>query len=547
MNEALPQRDADRFLRMARAEQQGKLTVYLGAAPGVGKTYRMLQEAARRRAEGEDIVIGVAETHGRAETASLLAPFEILPRRPVEHQRHRLEEFDLDAALARRPSLVLVDELAHTNAPGSRHPKRWQDVAELLAEGIDVASTVNIQHIESLNDLVGGFTHIRVRETIPDSFLEDAELIVVDLPPEALIERLRAGKVYLPDTAGRALANFFTPNKLAALRELAEETNVTSVSVMAEAPDWFAYEQHFIRFGRMTFDAIIAEGEVGWTFLVLTLNAFGLGMTALTLVTAIIFCAGVFAIARSCQEPMLAIVASTPYLAIAVAMSGMRQAVAMGLVFLVLSAWYRWPLAVKVGVILLASTFHFSAIALLAVVVFESRLTLPQRVLIALFIGAVVVFAIAGADNRLEVYAKNYGAEGEAADAEGALYHVLLTAVPALAYFVMRNRWNELYGRIPVVDLFAGVGVAALFFVFLFPTATDRMTLYFAGVALIIQANFPTLWRGRTEQFLVRTAIIALNAVAMLTFLLAGNKAGSFVPYASIFSHEAQLDLPRQP
>lgn len=221
MNDPLPERDADRYLRMARAEQQGKLTVYLGAAPGVGKTYRMLQEAARRKAEGEDVVVGVAETHGRGETAALLAPFEILPRRSVEHQGHRLEEFDLDAALARRPSLVLVDELAHTNAPGSRHPKRWQDVAELLAEGIDVASTVNIQHIESLNDLVAGFTHIRVRETIPDSFLEDAELIVVDLPPEALIERLRAGKVYLPDTAGRALANFFTPNKLAALRELA--------------------------------------------------------------------------------------------------------------------------------------------------------------------------------------------------------------------------------------------------------------------------------------------------------------------------------------
>ncbi|MAF60031.1 MULTISPECIES: sensor histidine kinase KdpD [Pseudomonadota] len=221
MTDSSPSNDAERYLRIAKAEQRGRLTVYLGAAPGGGKTYRMLQEAARRRAEGEDVVVGVAETHGRGETAALLAPFEILPRRAVDHQGHRLEEFDLDAALARRPGLILVDELAHTNAPGSRHPKRWQDVAELLAEGIDVASTVNIQHIESLNDLVAGFTHVRVRETIPDSFLEDAELIVVDLPPEALIERLRAGKVYLPDTAGRALANFFTPNKLAALRELA--------------------------------------------------------------------------------------------------------------------------------------------------------------------------------------------------------------------------------------------------------------------------------------------------------------------------------------
>ena len=147
MNESPTTSDADRFLRIAKAEQRGRLTVYLGAAPGVGKTYRMLQEAARRRAEGEDVVVGVAETHGRGETAALLAPFEIVPRRAVVHQGHRLEEFDLDAALARRPRLTLVDELAHTNAPGSRHPKRWQDVAELLAEGIDVATTVNIQHI----------------------------------------------------------------------------------------------------------------------------------------------------------------------------------------------------------------------------------------------------------------------------------------------------------------------------------------------------------------------------------------------------------------
>lgn len=310
-------------------------------------------------------------------------------------------------------------------------------------------------------------------------------------------------------------------------------------------PDWFAYEQHFVRFGRMTFGDIIAEGEFGWTALILTLDAFGLGKTAMTLFTAVVFCAGVFAIARSCQEPMLAIVATTPYLAIAVAMSGMRQAVAMGLVFLVLAAWYRWPLAVKVGVILLASTFHFSAIALLAVVAFESRLSLNQRVLIAVFIAAVVAFFVAGADDRIEVYARNYGSGGGAEDSQGALFHVLLTAVPALAYFVMRGRWNQIYGRLPVIDLFAAVGVAALFFVFLFPTATDRMTLYFAGVALIIQANFPHLWQGRTEQFLVRTAIVALNAVAMLTFLLAGNKAGTFVPYASIFSHEAQYDLPR--
>lgn len=221
MSDSQSQRDADRFLKLAQSEQRGRLTVYLGAAPGVGKTYRMLQDAARRQAEGLDVLVGVAETHGRSETAALIEPLELLPRREFDHEGHRLEEFDIDAALERKPGLILVDELAHTNAPGSRHPKRWQDVAELLVSGIDVATTINIQHIESLNDIVAGFTHIRVRETVPDSILDKAELVVVDLPPEALIERLEAGKIYLPDTAGRALANFFTPTRLAALRELA--------------------------------------------------------------------------------------------------------------------------------------------------------------------------------------------------------------------------------------------------------------------------------------------------------------------------------------
>lgn len=221
MTEPRPASDAERFLRLAQREARGRLTVYLGAAPGVGKTYRMLQEAARRRADGLDVVVGVAETHGRSETALMLEPFEVLPRKPVEYQGHTLGEFDIDAALERRPGLILVDELAHTNAPGSRHPKRWQDVAELLVSGIDVATTLNIQHIESLNDIVAGFTHVRVRETVPDSILDSAEIILVDLPPAALIERLEAGKVYLPDTAGQALTNFFTPAKLAGLRELA--------------------------------------------------------------------------------------------------------------------------------------------------------------------------------------------------------------------------------------------------------------------------------------------------------------------------------------
>ncbi|ETI63066.1 osmosensitive K+ channel signal transduction histidine kinase [Sphingobium sp. C100] len=214
-------RDAERFLRIAKMAERGRLTVYLGAAPGVGKTFRMLQDAARRLAEGVDVVVGVAETHGRSETAALLEPLEVLSRCVIDHAGHALDEFDIDAALARRPGLILVDELAHSNAPGSRHPKRWQDVAELIVAGVNVATTINIQHIESLNDVVAGFTHVRVRETVPDSIFDHAELILVDLPPEALIERLEAGKVYLPETAERALANFFTPLKLAALREMA--------------------------------------------------------------------------------------------------------------------------------------------------------------------------------------------------------------------------------------------------------------------------------------------------------------------------------------
>lgn len=221
MTDHLPADDADRYLRLARQEERGRLTVYLGAAPGVGKTYRMLQDAARQQSEGVHVLVGIAETHGRSETSVLLEPLETLPRQQINHKGHTLEEFDIDAAIERRPDLILVDELAHSNAPGSRHPKRWQDVAELLAAGIDVATTVNIQHIESLNDVVAGFTHIRVRETVPDSIFDKAELIVVDLPTEALIERLAAGKVYRPDTAGHALDNFFTPTKLAALRETA--------------------------------------------------------------------------------------------------------------------------------------------------------------------------------------------------------------------------------------------------------------------------------------------------------------------------------------
>ena len=209
------------FLRQAAQEGRGRLKVFLGAAPGVGKTWEMLTDGRQRREAGVDVVIGVVETHGRRETEALVHGHEIIARRDVDHLGHSLGEMDIDAILERRPQLVLVDELAHTNAPGSRHPKRYQDVEELLDAGIDVYSTINIQHVESLNDVVASFTRVRVRETVPDSILENAEIEVVDIPPDELIERLRDGKVYIPQEATRALSHFFSKSNLTALRELA--------------------------------------------------------------------------------------------------------------------------------------------------------------------------------------------------------------------------------------------------------------------------------------------------------------------------------------
>ena len=219
MNEQRP--DPEALLRAAKREGRGRLKVFLGAAPGVGKTYEMLSDGAVRRENGVDVVVGVVETHGRQETASKVRGFEVVPRHRVPYQGHVLDEMDIDAVLARRPALVLVDELAHTNAPGSRHDKRWQDVEELRDAGIDVYYTLNIQHLESLNDVVASFTRVRVRETLPDKVLDGAEIEVVDIPPDDLIERLREGKVYVPDEATRALGNFFSKSNLSALRELA--------------------------------------------------------------------------------------------------------------------------------------------------------------------------------------------------------------------------------------------------------------------------------------------------------------------------------------
>ncbi len=201
---------------------RGRLKIFLGAAPGVGKTYAMLEAARRHHADGMQVLAGVIETHGRAETEGLLRGLPVLPRRPVYHRGRILAEFDLDAMLAAHPALALLDELAHTNAPDSRHEKRWQDAMELLDAGIDVYTTLNVQHIETLNDTVMRITGIRVRETVPDHIFAAAdEIELVDLPPEELLARLRSGKVYVPDQASRAMQNFFAKGNLTALRELA--------------------------------------------------------------------------------------------------------------------------------------------------------------------------------------------------------------------------------------------------------------------------------------------------------------------------------------
>jgi two-component system sensor histidine kinase KdpD len=212
----------DALLETAQLGARGRLKIFLGAAPGVGKTFEMLTAARSRYQEGADVVVGVVETHGRRETGALLDGLEAIPRRPVDYRGHTLEEMDLDALLARRPQLALVDELAHTNAPGSRHPKRYMDVEELIAAGIDVYTTLNVQHIESLNDVIARITRIRVRETVPDSVIDKADDIeIIDLTPEDLIQRLKDGKVYVPHQAERAIRHYFSPGNLTALRELA--------------------------------------------------------------------------------------------------------------------------------------------------------------------------------------------------------------------------------------------------------------------------------------------------------------------------------------
>ena len=213
---------AEDFLELVERLRRGRLKVYIGFAAGVGKTYRMLEEAHALAKRGVDVVVGFVETHGRADTAALVHGLEVIPRRVLEYRGLNVEEMDLDAIVARRPEIALVDEVAHTNVPGSRHVKRFEDVNALLDAGINVIGAFNIQHLESLNDLVEEATGVEVRETVPDTFLEQADQVVnLDLAVEDLLERLRTGKIYAPEKVTRALGNFFQEEKLTTLRELA--------------------------------------------------------------------------------------------------------------------------------------------------------------------------------------------------------------------------------------------------------------------------------------------------------------------------------------
>jgi len=216
-----PRRSPEDFLELLERGKRGRLKLYVGYAAGVGKTWRMLEEAHALRRRGVDVVGALVETHGRAETAALVGDLELVPRRRVAYRGVSVEELDLEAALARRPAIAIVDEIPHTNAPGSRNRKRYQDVQDLLAAGIHVIGALNVQHLESLNDLVLRTTGVRVRETVPDRFLEQADQIVnLDLAMEDLLDRLRGGKIYPPDRIPWALEHFFTGANLATLREL---------------------------------------------------------------------------------------------------------------------------------------------------------------------------------------------------------------------------------------------------------------------------------------------------------------------------------------
>ena len=236
MSDAFKRISPEEALRTANQENKGHLKIFLGYAPGVGKTFTMLNEANRRLKRGDDIVIGYLESHGRSETDSEVSFLETLPRKNIKYNGITMNELDVEAVIIRKPHIVLIDELAHTNAPGSKNKKRYEDVQEILTKGINVLTTLNIQHLESLNDVIKQITGITVRETIPDMVVENAdEVVVVDITPDALQNRLKRGNIYKPENVGRALKNFFRKGNLNALREIALRQTAEEVDEELEA------------------------------------------------------------------------------------------------------------------------------------------------------------------------------------------------------------------------------------------------------------------------------------------------------------------------
>lgn len=306
-------------------------------------------------------------------------------------------------------------------------------------------------------------------------------------------------------------------------------------------PDWFNYSKMVEDYRYLSWAELAPQGEMGWVAMVKLMNANGLGMAGVVFFSAFVFCLGLFAVARMTQEPMLAIVATTPYLAVAVAMSGMRQGIAMGIVYCVIAGWHKSSVVTKIVLILSASLFHFSAILMIGLVAVDSGISMFRKVVISAVVLVIGIYSVSIQTFRVDRYSETYVSGENVVDAPGAILHVALIAVPAVIYFIMRRQWIAAYGRNLLLDVFSALSIVALFTVIRAPAATDRVTLYFSAVAMIIQAGLPMTQQTRGAQVMIRVGIIVMNFVAMMVFLLGANHARSFVPYISIFSEEAQL------
>lgn len=311
-------------------------------------------------------------------------------------------------------------------------------------------------------------------------------------------------------------------------------------------PDWFNYAKMVDDYQTESFADLSDRGEVGWVALVKISNALGFGMAGVVFVGAIVFCIGLFAIARITQEPMLAIVSATPYLAVAVAMSGIRQSIALGIIYFLIGRWHNMTIPVKIALTIFASLFHFSAILMILFISVDSKLEFSRKIVIGTIVTAICLYSLSTETFRVDRYSSNYLSGENSVDAPGAILHVLLIAIPAAVYFSFRKRWNQVYGRNILLDVFSLASVMSLVGVAISPAATDRMSLYFSPAAMIIQAGLPMTRGGEGEKTLFRIVIIAANLAAMAVFLFAANHSRSFLPYASVFSQDAKLGRPRQ-